>query len=383
MIRYYPERIIVLDDEKIRRSPVTASVLAAVEGRGIPVSYLDETRISGARAAVEKLENPRGEGKKTLLITANRGEFLKKCPGTNNYICCDYYIIDFAQNCPMECTYCILQAYLNDPFMVVYANIDDLFAELDSRFAAGAGKKFRIGTGEFTDSLALEHLTKYSKMLMDYFADKPHIFLEFKSKTDYIETFTESGPPPAGNIIVSYSMNAQNVSRAEELKTATIEERLAAAARCAAAGYKITLHFDPIIDYEDFDAEMEKTVELIFRYLKPSDIIYISLGAFRFIPALAETIARRFPKSRIIYNEFIKGYDGKSRYFRFRRERLFARVIELIRRRDPDGRIALYFCMESPEIWKALLGRAPESDEELGGTLYDGCLACGAERHRA
>ncbi|HOT75627.1 MAG TPA: DNA photolyase [Candidatus Wallbacteria bacterium] len=375
MIRYYPEKIIILDEARIRDSIITKNILSAVEGKNASVSYLGEEKIAAIIQDAKKPENSYGEGKKTLLITANRGEFLKKCPGTNDYICCDYYIIDFAQNCPMECTYCILQAYLNNPFMVVYANIEDLFAELNSRLFADPLKKYRIGTGEFTDSLALEHLSEYSKILMDYFADKPQFIIEFKSKTDYVKTFTDYAGARQ-NVIISYSMNAGNVNRFEELKTASIEERLIAAAECVKAGYKITLHFDPIIDYDDFETQMAETVNLIFKYLGAEDILYISLGAFRFIPALAEIIALRFPRSRIIYNEFVKGYDKKSRYFRFKREKLFRTVINLIKSHDVKNKIKLYFCMESPEMWNALLEAAPSSDEELGGTLYDKCRSC-------
>ncbi len=380
MIRYYPEKVIILNDAVIRESVITLNILDSIRGRGIEVIYLSEAEINDLIEKTARLENSYGEGKKTLLITANRGEFLKKCPGTNEYICCDYYIIDFAQNCPMECTYCILQAYLNNPFMVVYANIGDLFAELDTRLAGSGGKKIRIGTGEFTDSLALEHLSEYSKILMDYFAGKPQFILEFKSKTDYIKTFTDyrSGGGGLDNILISYSMNAKSVNKFEELKTATIEERLIAAAACVRAGYKITLHFDPIIDYDNFETEMAETINLIFKYLSPGDIKYISLGAFRFIPALADIIAVRFPKSRIIYNEFIKGYDKKIRYFRFKREKLFESVINLIREHDRLNEIRLYFCMESPEMWNALLGGAPSSDEQLGGILYDKCVNCPA-----
>jgi spore photoproduct lyase len=376
MIRYYPEKIIILNDAGIRDSVITRNILNSAEGRGIQISYLSEAEINDLIEKTARLENSCGEGKKTLLITANRGEFLKKCPGTNEYICCDYYIIDFAQNCPMECTYCILQAYLNNPFMVIYANIDALLAELDARLFQDRGKKIRIGTGEFTDSLALEHLSQYSKILMDYFADKPQFILEFKSKTDYVKTFTGRRGGAHNNILISYSMNAQNVNKFEELKTASIEERLIAAAACVKAGYKITLHFDPIIDYDNFDDEMAETINLIFKYLSAGDIKYISLGAFRFIPALADIIAVRFPKSRIIYNEFVKGYDKKIRYFRFKREKLFRRVIGLIREHDRLNEIQLYFCMESPEMWNALLNGAPASDEQLGCILYDKCVNC-------
>jgi len=327
MIRYYPENIIILNEPRIINSPVTVNILNTLEDSQTRISYLSQAEIDQAALKASQAANARGEGKKTLLITANRGKFLKQCPGTNEYICCDYYIIDFAQNCPMECTYCILQAYLNNPFMVVYANIDDLFNELDKRLDAQSNKKIRIGTGEFTDSLALEHLSQYSKLLMDYFSNKPEFIIEFKSKTDYIKTFTDYAGPRCGNVLISYSMNSSGASIREELKTASIEERLIAASACVKHGYKITLHFDPIIDCDDFESGMADTAKLIFKYLKPCDIVYISFGAFRFIPALADIIAERFPNSRIIYNEFIKGYDKKSRYFRFKREKLFKTVI--------------------------------------------------------
>jgi len=371
MIRYTPSEIIVLDAGRVINSPVTENILNNLAGRDIPVSRLSREQVDARIERLRSLDDPFREGKKVLLITENDGEFLKRCPGTNEYICCDYYIIDFAQNCPMDCTYCILQAYLNNPMMVVYANIGDLTAELDRRLPATGGT-MRIGTGEFTDSLALEHLTQYSDLLMNYFEKKPEYLIEFKTKTDNVETFLKRKPP--ANVLLSWSVNAGNVTSREELKSATLDERLAAAKKCADAGYKITLHFDPVIDYEDFDAQMEKTVESIFSHLRPESVKYVSLGCYRFIPKLRDIVAARFPNTNIIYNEFIKGYDGKSRYFRKKRERLFKKLYDLIKKRDPDNRIALYFCMESPEIWKAVAGSSPGSDEELGRTLYENCV---------
>jgi len=361
----------ILDKPSVTGSPVTRNILDAVSGMDIPVEYVDE---SGAESGAERARasaDPFREGKKTLLITENNGEFLKKCPGTNDYICCDYYIIDFAQNCPMDCTYCILQAYLNNPLMIVYANIDALFSELDLRIPKKSETPYRVGTGEFTDSMALEHLTKYSSFIMDYFEKRPEALIEFKSKTDHAETFL--GRPAPSNVLLSWSMNSPAIVRSEEHKTASLAERLASAKKCAGAGYNITLHFDPIIDHENFDANMAETVRMIFEYLPASKIKYISLGCFRFIPKLKDIIADRFPNSKIIYNEFIKGYDKKARYFRFKRERLFKKMVALIRDYDAEGLINIYFCMESPEMWNSVFGKAPAGDEELGRCLYNCC----------
>ncbi|MEZ7892362.1 MAG: hypothetical protein QMC67_11495 [Candidatus Wallbacteria bacterium] len=377
MINYIPENVLVLNEPVVANSIVTGNILKKLENLNIPVSYLSHDEIADYTNMVLNRENPFREGKKTLLITKNPGEFLKKCPGTNDYICCNYYVIDFAQNCPMDCTYCILQAYLNNPLMIVYANINDLFNELSERIEKelkpAGSQSMRIGTGEFTDSMALEHLTGYSELLIDFFEKYPDVLIEFKSKTDYIETFLKCKTVP-GNVLLSWSMNAQNVNRDEEHKSASIVERLVSAKKCADMGYKITLHFDPIIDYENFDSEMAETVNLIFSYLRPASIKYISLGCFRYIPKLKEIVAERFPKSKIVYNEFVKGYDGKSRYFRYKRERLFSKIISLIKKYDVNNEIELYFCMESPEMWKKLLNRPPDCDEKLGSCLYFKCF---------
>ena len=55
-----------------------------------------------------------GAAKKRLFLTRYKGEFLKKCPGSDGQVCCNYFVINFASNCPMDCSYCYLQEYLAD-----------------------------------------------------------------------------------------------------------------------------------------------------------------------------------------------------------------------------------------------------------------------------
>jgi spore photoproduct lyase len=98
-------------------------------------------------------------GKHHLFLCRNRGAFFKPCPGTRDYRCCDYQVLNIGMNCPMDCVYCILQAYLNNPWLSFFVNVDQLFAELDLALDAEPERFFRIGTGEFTDSLALDNLT--------------------------------------------------------------------------------------------------------------------------------------------------------------------------------------------------------------------------------
>src|SRR4029453_9800292 len=73
-----------------------------------------------------------GGAKKRLFLTRYKGEFLKKCPGSDGQVCCNYFVINFASNCPMDCSYCYLQEYLADnPELKVFSNVEDLLTEAD------------------------------------------------------------------------------------------------------------------------------------------------------------------------------------------------------------------------------------------------------------
>ena len=85
------------------------------------------------------------KGKKYLLLTLQKGNYVVDCPGTPNHICCGYKIIDFAFNCHFNCSYCFLQFYQNMPFMVFYVNVEKLQEEL--KLLAEEKRIYRIGTG--------------------------------------------------------------------------------------------------------------------------------------------------------------------------------------------------------------------------------------------
>ncbi len=66
----------------------------------------------------------------------------------------------------------------------------------------------------------------------------------------------------------------------------------------------------------------------------------------------------RFPHSKIYHHEFIEGLDSKQRYFRPLRVQAYKHIYSLIKR-FADPLTCIYFCMESDEIWKEVMGFAP------------------------
>src|SRR5439155_22048332 len=93
-----------------------------------------------------------GAAKKRLFLKRHKGEFRKKCPGSDGQVCCNYFVINFASNCPMDCSYCYLQEYLADnPELKAFGNVDALLTEAEALLTRHRRLFFRIGAGEITD----------------------------------------------------------------------------------------------------------------------------------------------------------------------------------------------------------------------------------------
>jgi DNA repair photolyase len=296
-------------------------------------------------------------GKQNLVLSRNRGKFFKPCPGTREYICCDYQVLNIGMNCPMDCVYCILQAYLNNPYLSFFVNTEDLLSELTETFTQYPDRFWRIGTGEFTDSLALDNLTGLSRTLVEFMRDKESAVLELKSKSTVIENLRELDH--GGRTIVAWSLNAPDIVAKEEIRTATLEQRLAAAVQCASWGYKLAFHFDPIIFHTGWQQGYTNTIERLFATVPREKIVWISLGCLRYLPTLKKIATLRFPHSHFFQEEFIEGLDGKARYFRTLRVEMYRHLYKQLKQ-HADPRTCIYLCMENNEIWREVFGFVPE-----------------------
>ncbi|WP_462323410.1 spore photoproduct lyase family protein [Desulfoplanes sp.] len=296
-----------------------------------------------------------------LYLKDYKGTFLRFCPGTRYYRCCGYRIIHIGENCPLRCSYCILQAYFQDPVLKVWANQDDLWKELDTAFSRDPRQRFRVGTGEYTDSLVLEPLTGYSRDLVAFLGNYENVCLELKSKVVDLSWMDAVKRPD--RVLPAWSLNAPYIASHEELgESASLEKRLQAARQCVENGFRVCLHFDPMIHYPGWERGYEEIVAMIFDYVSPEDIAYMSMGSFRCMPELKTVIERDFPESRYIYDEFITGVDGKQRLLRTLRVEQFNHLVALLRRYGMDRQ--LYFCMESDTVWREVMGYTVQ---DLGG----------------
>ncbi|MDD2902287.1 MAG: hypothetical protein PHU44_07610 [Syntrophales bacterium] len=340
---------------------MTRRILARLPG--VPVEVIPHRDALKARDG----ETPAGwipEAKSTLLLAVQKGPFWRPCPGTKDYICCGYQVLQVGLNCPLDCSYCVLQGYLNLPAITIFVNLEDLLGELAAGLDADPLKVWRLGTGEFGDSLALDDLTGLNEVLIPFFSPQPRAVLEIKSKWHRLEPLLSLGPNP--QVIFAWSLNPPELIRAEERGAASLTARLEAAGRAAAAGFRLAFHFDPLIYFPGWEDAYRRTVEQLGAAVPAAAVAWISLGGLRFLPFMRQLLQQRFPASPIAAFEMVRALDGKLRYFKDLRIEMYGRMREWLKAAVPGA--FLYLCMESPRVWQAVFGCQPRG-EELGRLL--------------
>ncbi len=305
------------------------------------------------------------QSKKTLLLTTFKGQFFKRCPGATQkkaLTCCNYHVLNLGSQCNMNCSYCYLQSYLNSRTTKIFTNIDQALAELKEMADQHPDQPFRVGTGEVIDSLSLDTLTLYSRKLIEFINQYPKWTLEFKTKSNHVDQFLDLAT--AGNTVVSWSINPPYIINSEEHGTARFNERIEAAKKCRAKGFKVAFHIDPMIWHPEWQQNYSFLAEELNREFKPSDVHIISLGTLRFQPEQRHMMRERFGMDSLVTRaEMFASEGNKLRYDATIRAEMFQFMIKKMKSLDPAWNI--FLCMETPETWIQAFDKVPMQVPEL------------------
>lgn len=294
---------------------------------------------------------------KKITYEKNKGSFLRGCPCSPGRLGCAYYILSPGIGCPFNCSYCFLNFYSEKKDVTIYSNMDDMFCEFTGFIDAEKNKPLRLGTGEFMDSLALKELDDVNMELVKILAKRPWAVMEFKTKSNRIDDFLNIKPNK--NVVLSWSLNPQDIIDAEEKGTASLKERLTAAKNAVKHGYSIALHLDPIFMAEGY---LEKYMDLIntaFDHVPASSVKWLSMGGFRYTDELKLAILEK--------NDGVKGYlgheytrcsDGKFRYPKPLRLKFYNELGKLIKQK---GEVKVYMCMEDKALWDRIEWSDPKT----------------------
>ena len=287
--------------------------------------------------------------KSNIYLADRKDNYIRICPGTKIYRCCSYHNIDIMQGCPFDCAYCILQAYLEHDMIKVSTDTESITEHIRS-FQGN----IRLGSGELSDSLALDNVVPFTKIIVPIVNELDNIQFEFKTKSANISNLLNLNPK---NIVVSFSLNPESIVSKYELKTASVESRINAAAELIKYGYKVGFHFDPVIYVENYKELYKDLIGNLTSKISEESIEFISISTFRAPQALLDSIKVRSKYTDLLMSDMIKSPDGKYRYYKSLRVDMLKTVYDSLRLEWKD--VFIYFCMEHETVWESVIGYDP------------------------
>ena len=323
------------------------------------ISYHNESELD---SIIHKLQSNNINSKDVILLKPFLGRFYQVCPGSPHMICCRYRVINTCFNCLYNCSYCYMHVYLNSYGIIQFTNTDRLFIELNDFIkSCSPSMIYRIGTGEFTDSLMFDEITGLGCDLIQFFSKYNNIFFELKTKSSNVDHLINI--PSKGNAVIAWSLNTpQNIAYYEH-DTASLDERIHAAAKAIDAGYYVAFHFDPIILYQGWEDDYYNVIKLMQEKIDYEKVVWISMGGFRYHLHFREILRDTFPEEMMTVYEMFPGIDGKYRYFKPLRIKIYNFMYTHLHAIFKKAYI--YLCMETDYMWKEITGKDFNSSEEL------------------
>lgn len=317
---------------------------------------IEKQRLSAASTHTA-IQSPRPN--KNVLMIGETQSFVNHFTGNlgSHVHCCPYYkLVPLSNGCPYSCSYCYL-AYIyrtHSPFIKINLNTDIMFKQIRKAFT-NTHHCTHFNMGEMLDSLALDHITNLTPMIIPFFEDFPYAYLMLLTKSANIQNLLTIDPHP--QVVVSWSLNSQAMIDSHEHSVASLAERIQAAQTCQQHGYRIRYRIDPGIIYPDWKSGYAQLIEQALTSTQPENI---TLGTVRLLPGHIPFMQRTYQINSFtkkILSE--KASDGKLRYPTSQRIEFYRYLIDTIR--SFDSKVSISLCRETPSIWQELKSLATPS----------------------
>jgi len=283
----------------------------------------------------------------TLFLKRYRGRFIKDFPTpAGSPPAQEKYIITML-NCPFRCKYCYLQVYLQHRRITLFTNRERLRNEIAAVISEDSPA--RMTTGEMGDSLALDHITSTTSELLPLFTGTGTLY-EARTKSSNVNHLLSDIPPEQfENLLITWTMAPEDAVRRLEPGSAALEERMEAIRTVSRAGIRVGIRLDPVIPFFYSRDAYRKLINDV-KEVSGGSIYRFEIGIMRFPPGLWQHVRMNFPASLLMRGEFIRAPDGKIKYYRPHRLRIYREIYETVKSRFPRSPVEL--SMEPVGVWK-------------------------------
>jgi spore photoproduct lyase len=290
------------------------------------------------------------EGARTLVFGELKSA-VRQSEETGN-TCPNYWHFSVYGYCFYDCAYCYLagtRGVWSSPTVKIYVNLPEILAEID-RTANRLARPVAFYLGKLQDGLALDPLSAYSTVLVPFFARQPFARQVILTKSDMVGRLLDLDH--RGRTILSWSLNPPDIAAQFEANVPPVKARIEAMRAAAEAGYPIRAVVMPLIPVPGWE---QKYDEFLRSLLSRVPIARLTFGGICSYANARRLLEHKLGRENVI-SRHIAGAeataDGRARYARSLRVRMYAHLARVAREVRPDIELAL--CLEDQVVWRTV-----------------------------
>ena len=297
-----------------------------------------------------------------VTLSDSKNEVFGMCPvASEKTVCCNLMTIDAVQGCSLGCSYCSIQTFYTDGKISVDKNL----AEKLAKIPLDPNKKYHIGSGQSSDSLAIGNREGVLDAQLNFARNNPNIILEFKTKSNNIDYLLRSNVPD--NVFVSWSLNPQLFIDNEEHGTASFDERVSSARALSDKGILVGFHFHPIVYYEGYELDYANIIQKVVSMFDPLEVAMVSMGTLTFIKPAIKKLRSTALSSKVLQIPMADAV-GKSSYTKEIKKEIFGHVLNQFS--SWHDTVFFYLCMEERSVWESVFGQSYVDNTEFENALF-------------
>ncbi|MCB9211230.1 MAG: hypothetical protein H6609_17820 [Ignavibacteriales bacterium] len=203
---------------------------------------------------------------------------------------------------------------------------------------------------EYTDLLAIDHISDNFKLFMDLIQKYTDLEISFRTRSESVDRFIQYDGKD--RVLVTIQLDPDYVIRNYQINTSTLTERIIAIGKVLnAKGFKLKIAMEPIIMYKGFEKDYVDLIQELAKHIDMKKVDNFDIGCLRASSNLQTEIRKNYPKTDVLNLEhpLEKPVDEKKwRYPLAERVKIYKVLINEIRKYS-SSRISLG--AENPEAW--------------------------------
>lgn len=294
---------------------------------------------------------------KTLFSRVGDGSIITRFDKTplpenpEDVVCPHFVELKWGYGCPFDCAWCYLKGtfrFIRDEQGRVPPRVKDMekVKQHIEAFFDSVPSPEVLNTGELCDSLMWENgRHSFTRRVLPLFEEQDKHKVLFLTKSTYTNNLLDQ--PHNGQSIVSFTLNAYDVSKTWEKDAPSSKERIEAAKKVYDEGYTTRIRIDPIVPIEDWEKKYKVLIDDIFTNLTPERI---TLGSLRGLQSTLNSVKNRKDNTWIKYlserSNWGKKIDEGIRY------NAYSTIINYLKDEYSYNSIAM--CKETVAMWDRL-----------------------------